>query len=116
MFEIAQHVTEAYQIGNQRQQSKLDTQINKIIDSVEATDLPSIDKNFIGIVKISGTITKQHKALLGSSVKYPLQLLAWEQTKISIAKNYPKLIYLLLGVVVLVILRAVNIIPEIFTP
>jgi len=100
LLAITQNVTESYKIGSTVQKSELDEKISKIIDGVKAKDLPNIDSNLISLALISKEMTKQHKAVLGFSVKYPLRFLAWEQTKISFFKNYPKLMYLLLGIVI----------------
>jgi hypothetical protein len=113
---IAQNTAEAYKIADVMQKRELDVQIDTLLSSVKERNIPSIDQNIISLSIVAKSVTSEHKASLGHSIKYPFRLIAWEQTKTSLTKNYPKIVYLLLGIAILVILKQLNIIPNIFYP
>jgi hypothetical protein len=106
-----QHITEAYKIGSDSQRNDLDIQITKIVSDVTTKNIPDVDSDLISLVGIAKEITKNHKSILGFSIKYPLKFMFWEQTKISLSRNYPKLMYLFLGIIILVILKQFNLFP-----
>lgn len=109
----SQYVTQAYRISTNTQKDALNLQITKICAKIKEKKIPETDLEIINLVKQAKEIIKEHNSVLGMSVRYPLKIMFWEQTKLSLAKNYPKLMYLILGIILLVALKQFNLLPEV---
>jgi hypothetical protein len=108
---ISHYVSQAYKLSTSDQKNVLNEDIKKICKDVQEKNIPAVDAGFIRLTQKAKDMVKDHNAILGMSVKYPLKNMLWEQTKLSLAKNYSKLMYLFLGIILLVVLKQLNLMP-----
>jgi hypothetical protein len=113
---IVQNVSQAYKIATEDQKNALNEQIHKISVAVNERNISIADSEIILLAQKAKDITAIHKSFLGMSVKYPFKVMLWEQTKVSLTKNYSKIMYLFLGITVFVILDQFHLLPTISLP